>query len=119
MVKHRPRGFRRKTLAPGGTDQTPTDLDFLAAQPKDKGARAVDWLAGTLPDAIERVEVAMIRRAMEESCGNRSQAAERLGIRRQLLYQKLARYGFELSDNGTAGVPEADNETPAWRSKSM
>ena len=29
--------------------------------------------------------------------GNRAQAAERLGIRRQLLYRKLARYGIEAS----------------------
>jgi DNA-binding NtrC family response regulator len=71
-----------------------TDLDFLSTQSKGENVQAVDWLAGTLPDAIERVEIAMIRRAMEESCGNRTQAAERLGIRRQLLYQKLARYGF-------------------------
>ncbi len=79
------------------------DLEFLAARP---GAEAgTDWLAGTLPEAVERIEVALIRRALNACAGNRAQAAERLGIRRQLLYQKLARYGLDMSQNGTAGVP--------------
>lgn len=50
----------------------------------------------------------MIRRAMQAAGGNRSQAAERLGIRRQLLYQKLERYGLEASAIATAAVPDAD-----------
>ncbi len=84
------------------------DLDFLAPGP---GAEeGTDWLAGTLPEAVERVEVALIRRALNACAGNRAQAAERLGIRRQLLYQKLARYGLDLSQNGTADVPVADSE---------
>ena len=84
------------------------DLEFLAARP---GAEAgTDWLAGTLPEAVERIEVALIRRALNACAGNRAQAAERLGIRRQLLYQKLARYGLDMSQNGTAGVPEADSK---------
>ena len=83
------------------------DLEFLAVRPSaDEGT---DWLAGTLPEAVERVEVALIRRALNACAGNRAQAAERLGIRRQLLYQKLARYGLDLSQNGTANVPVADS----------
>jgi DNA-binding NtrC family response regulator len=78
---------------------------------RNENSEPVDWLAGTLPEAIERVEVAMIRRAMEEAGGNRTQAAERLGIRRQLLYQKLGRYGLEPSPNETARVPGEDKET--------
>jgi two-component system NtrC family response regulator len=87
------------------------DLDFLAAAPVDDASDpAVDWLAGTLPEAVERLEAAMIRRAMAEAGGNRTQAAERLGIRRQLLYQKLARYGLEPSANGTVRVSGEDSE---------
>jgi DNA-binding NtrC family response regulator len=86
------------------------DLDFLATGP---GAEeGTDWLAGTLPEAVERVEVALIRRALSACAGNRAQAAGRLGIRRQLLYQKLARYGLDLSQNGTEGVAMADAEGP-------
>jgi DNA-binding NtrC family response regulator len=89
-----------------------SDLDFLATRPSSPASDAepTDWLAGTLPEAIERVEIAMIRRAMEEAGGNRTQAAERLGIRRQLLYQKLGRYGLDPSPNGTTDVPEGDSE---------
>jgi two-component system NtrC family response regulator len=93
---------------------TAADLGFLEV---GKGVgepdAEADWLAGTLPEAVERIELAMIRRAMDAAGGNRTQAAERLGIRRQLLYQKLARYGLDPSANGTAGVPLADNETAA------
>ncbi|MFL5281387.1 MAG: sigma-54-dependent transcriptional regulator [Rhodopila sp.] len=73
------------------------DLDFLAVPAQ---ARAPDWLAGTLPEAVARLEVAMVRRALAASGGNRAVAAERLGIRRQLLYQKLARYGLDESPDG-------------------
>jgi DNA-binding NtrC family response regulator len=87
------------------------DLDFLAVGLRNEPSKPVDWLAGTLPEVIERLEIAMIKRAMEEADGNRTQAAERLGIRRQLLYQKLARYGLEPSPNETARVPGEDKET--------
>ena len=87
------------------------DLDFLVAGRSEAagGAVPVDWLAGTLPEVVVRVEVELILRALAASGGNRAQAAERLGIRRQLLYQKLARHGLEVSPNGTDDVPEADD----------
>ena len=85
-----------------------SDLAFLAADRMTDGAAETDWLEGTLPEVVERVERELIRRALESCGGNRVQAAERLGIRRQLLYQKLARYG-ELSQSGTGSVPEGDN----------
>ena len=56
-------------------------------------ADTTDFLTGKLPEVIERVERELIRRALAASGGNRAQAAEELGIRRQLLYQKLERYG--------------------------
>ena len=83
-----------------------SDLDFLAAP--SPSATPPDWLAGSLPEAVARLELAMLRRALAATGGNRAQAAERLGIRRQLLYQKLARYRLDLSPNGTESVPEAD-----------
>jgi DNA-binding NtrC family response regulator len=85
------------------------DLAFLSAGLQPVSAdEAGDILAGTLPEAVERVEREMIRRALAASSGNRAQAAERLGIRRQLLYQKLERYGLAASANGTGLVPDAD-----------
>jgi DNA-binding NtrC family response regulator len=85
---------------------TAADLDFLSS---GAATEAPDWLAGTLPEAVVRLETELIRRAMQTTGGNRAQAADRLGIRRQLLYQKLARYGLDVSPNGTACVPEADS----------
>ena len=67
------------------------DFDFLPPAVPSPAAHVVDWLAGTLPDAVARLETAMIRRALAECAGNRAQAAARLGIRRQLLYDKIER----------------------------
>ena len=61
-----------------------------------------------MPEAVERIECEMIRRALLAFAGNRAQAAEHLGMRRQLLYQKLERYGL-VSPNGTDNVLEADS----------
>lgn len=84
---------------------TAADLGFLS----DRGASIeVDWLTGTLPEGVARLEAAMISRALNASGGNRAQAAERLGIRRQLLYEKIAKYGLDLSEKRTAGVRDGD-----------
>ena len=37
----------------------------------------------------------MLRRALAGTAGNRADAARRLGIHRQLLYEKMKRYGIE------------------------
>ncbi len=83
------------------------DLAFL------QGSVAVsetDWLAGDLPTALARLEAAMIRRALVASGGNRAEAARRLGIHRQLLYQKLERHGPDVSDYRTESVGKPDAE---------
>jgi DNA-binding NtrC family response regulator len=88
-----------------------SDLDFLSVGlggTAHEHGLPTDWLTGTLPEVVERVEKELIRRALDAAGGNRAQAAERLGIRRQLLYQKLARYGFDVSPNETRSVPEGD-----------
>jgi DNA-binding NtrC family response regulator len=84
---------------------TAADLSFLSdrAVPLD-----TDWFAGTLPEAVARLETEMISRALAASHGNRAQAAERLGIRRQLLYEKIARYGLDTSAKRTTAVPDED-----------
>jgi two-component system NtrC family response regulator len=69
------------------------DFSFLAAP---SGAPAApDWLEGDLPTAVARLEEAMLRRALLAAAGNRADAARRLGIHRQLLYEKMRRYGIE------------------------
>lgn len=50
----------------------------------------------------------MISRALAAAGGNRAQAPERLGIRRQSLYDKIVRYGLDVSVKRTTGVPDED-----------
>ncbi len=69
---------------------------------------AVEAAGTDLPAAVERLERAMISRALAEASGNRSEAARRLGIHRQLLHEKLRRYGMEASGIRTPGVGTSD-----------
>jgi two-component system NtrC family response regulator len=84
------------------------DFAFLAGE----SSPASDWLAGDLPGAIIRLETEMIRRALAVCGGNRTEAARRLNIHRQLLYEKMRRYGLDLSGSRTGGVVEPDDSTP-------
>jgi DNA-binding NtrC family response regulator len=43
---------------------------------------------------IEKLERSLVQRALAEAGGNKSKAAEALGIHRRLLYEKLRRYGM-------------------------
>ena len=68
-----------------------SDLEFLR-QADDADIVARTYL--TLPAAVAELERAMIRRALAENRGSRAEAARRLGINRQLLYEKMKRYGL-------------------------
>ncbi|WP_343590554.1 sigma-54 dependent transcriptional regulator [Paracidovorax wautersii] len=75
------------------------DLDLRAdtagaAAAAASAALPAAWLDAPLPEAIERLERLMLEHALRLSDGNRSQAARRLGIHRQLLYSKLTQYGL-------------------------
>jgi len=83
------------SLAPG-PGVTVDDLSFLrppAAPAQDLFGPGL--LELPLPLAIERMERAMIVRALEMANGNRADAARRLGISRQSLYAKLASLGLD------------------------
>jgi DNA-binding NtrC family response regulator len=65
---------------------------------------AGDPLTGAdLPSAVAKLEEAMIRKALDACGGNRTEAARRLNINRQLLYTKMQRYG--LTDGEVSGKP--------------
>jgi two-component system NtrC family response regulator len=86
----------------------PDDLDTTGDQAQlPPRAAAAD---ADLPSAVAQLEEAMIRRALEASGGNRTEAARRLSINRQLLYAKMQRYGLagEASANPTEDVSKDD-----------
>jgi two-component system NtrC family response regulator len=69
-------------------------------------------LAADLPAAVAKLEESMIRTALEACGGNRTEAARRLNINRQLLYAKMQRYGLadgEPSGKATPSVGKDDN----------
>ncbi|HEY2446111.1 MAG TPA: sigma-54 dependent transcriptional regulator [Rhizomicrobium sp.] len=74
------------------------DLDFLGSG--EPGSVAISS-ATDLPSALEYLERRMIAEALSQSGGNRSEAARRLGIHRQLLHTKVIKYG--LGDAGRSG----------------
>ena len=78
------------------------DLTFLQAPPP------ADLPDETLPDAVTRLEKSLIRRALHAAGGNRADAARRLGIPRQALYDKLRRYELDVSEIPTHPVGKAD-----------
>jgi DNA-binding NtrC family response regulator len=81
------------------------DLGFLD---DTRPVPATDWLSGTMPEAVARLEREMISRALVAAGGNRTQAAERLGVRRQLLHEKIGRYGLDSSAKRTEAVRDED-----------
>ena len=83
------------------------DLAFLHATASPAGPIP----ATDMPGAVEQLERAMIARALADAAGNRSEAARRLGIHRQLLHEKMRRYGIELSENRTPPVGNADEKS--------
>jgi DNA-binding NtrC family response regulator len=70
-------------------------------QPEDLQLQAREIAASSdslnLPDAVAKLERALIERALGEAKGNRSEAARKLGIQRQLLYTKMKDYFIDLS----------------------
>ena len=68
------------------------DLPFMSRS----GAQA-DWFPpGVVPlrGAVERLEMEMIRRAMEAAGGVKQEAARQLGLKPSVLYYKLEKYGI-------------------------
>jgi transcriptional regulator with PAS, ATPase and Fis domain len=86
---------RALTLAGG-------DREIQAAYLSEKitgtlGQDAINQVNGmTLRDATERMELQMVTKALRDTDGNRSKAARILGLTRQGLLNKIARYKIEI-----------------------
>lgn len=84
----------------------PGDIDTSATEPKGGSVQ----LDADLPAAVAQLETTMIQRALDACGGNRTEAARRLNINRQLLYTKMQRYGLaETSENLTGRVGKDDD----------
>jgi DNA-binding NtrC family response regulator len=87
------------------------DVEFADSPAgKESAGDANLWLSEDLPTAVAKLEAEMIRRALVACGGNRTEAARRLNINRQLLYTKAQRYGLNdsLSEITTNPVRKPD-----------
>jgi Nif-specific regulatory protein len=86
---------RASTLAGNDTEITPEYLSERIKTASDIDA-ALDTRVATLKEATAQVERQMVLDALRKSGGNRSQAARELGLTRQGLLNKIARYDIKL-----------------------
>lgn len=95
-------GDARRALEAAGWSGNLAELRTLVGQLVGEGSRGVVQL-DQLPDSlrahrswsmIERTEMETIRRALQEAGGNRSRAAELLGVSRATIHRKLKTYNL-------------------------
>jgi two-component system NtrC family response regulator len=79
------------------------DCDIDVSGGPEQSTISASSLETDLPSAVARLEETMIRKALTATGGNRTEAARRLNINRQLLYTKMQRYGLE--DGEASGKP--------------
>lgn len=88
------------------------DADDIAAGSGPEPSSGIPAVEDDLPSAVAKLEEAMIRKALAACGSNRTEAARRLNINRQLLYTKMQRYGIadsEPSEKPTPTVGKDDN----------
>jgi transcriptional regulator with PAS, ATPase and Fis domain len=64
----------------------------------------------TMPDAVDRLERAMIRDSLDRARGNKSRAARELGVSRRNLIRKIAAYGWETPEEEESAEEEGATE---------
>jgi two-component system NtrC family response regulator len=95
--------MQHATVTVRGTEVDRGDL-LLGAASVLSGTDTLDTLLG-LPwnEAVARLEKALLTRALRTANGNRTEAARRLQIHRQLLYAKLKEHGLGDESAGNGG----------------
>jgi DNA-binding NtrC family response regulator len=81
--------IERAVLLSGGADLTPELLALSPVRVREPGAPD---LAGNI--TLEDAELALIRKALQETGGNVSRAARKLGITRMALRYRIKKYGL-------------------------
>jgi transcriptional regulator with PAS, ATPase and Fis domain len=84
---------RALVMAGGRAEILEEDLSPALRRDRVRAATASSD-AGTLEEKIERLERSEIERALAETGGNKSRAAEKLGLSRQGFLNKVARHGL-------------------------
>ncbi|CAB1063105.1 Response regulator of zinc sigma-54-dependent two-component system [Olavius sp. associated proteobacterium Delta 1] len=85
---------RALTLAGSDIEISEKYLSSKIFDPMDNTGPVLDR-SGTLQEVTERIEIQMVREALETAGGNRSHASNLLGITRQGLLNKIKRYDIE------------------------
>ncbi|HEX6654820.1 MAG TPA: sigma-54 dependent transcriptional regulator, partial [Candidatus Limnocylindria bacterium] len=85
------RARSRKAAAKNGAKDEMVEADAGATNGHGNGAGDE---GGSFKEAVESLEKKLIAEALERNGGNRSKAAEELGIYRRLLYAKMREYGL-------------------------
>jgi transcriptional regulator with PAS, ATPase and Fis domain len=83
--------LERAAVISRGTTLTTGDLPFGGLKPHETNEET-DGGTGALREALETLERRMVKKAMEESGGNQSRAAESLGLSERMLRYKLKKY---------------------------
>ena len=87
--------IQRAVVMTRGNTITVADLPTqLTAQSESASEKSHDLQLGDLNEKVEALERALIRKALEESSGNQSKAAELLHISERTLRYKLGKYGI-------------------------
>jgi hypothetical protein len=83
-------------------DLSPDVLEFF----KKKTNKSMMSEGKSLPEAVEQLEIHMIKEALEICKGNRVKASDMLGISRQGLIKKIDRYGIKDYRSGTKRISD-------------
>ena len=83
------------------------DRDDILLLEDNQGSATGHWtdlvpIQNGWKENVEMLERALVERALSSAQGNKSKAAEILGIHRRLLYEKLRQYGIEPRDHPPA-----------------
>jgi two-component system response regulator HydG len=62
--------------------------------------------------SLEEIEKLAIVQALQVTGGNKSEAAERLGIHRTSIYDKMRRYGIEWNPRSESAAPPSEPTVP-------